>query len=199
MAIKGALLYPRELVTIVQHLPMTLSYSYVTVDAREAKPKVNTRENIRHRPGKQSVAVHFICVCVVSVSTYRIPSHKTVDYKYTAKAKLETRSNIKYTPTVRKQELYHNDVQKFRDVKCKVDSSDPAPYSHQMSHSLSELLDMRGLHLNPRFSKAIKSGANNSAEDIILYTLHHTIDIPDRSGHHTDHTEHTGHMHGVLQ
>ena len=102
-------------------------------------------------------------------STVTIPQYKPVNYKQTVSSKLNTRSNIHYKPENEIHAIPTNDVKHFKNVKAKVDTTDPSLWSHRETHTLEELVEIEGFALNPRFGSVVKSHSFDSVHEILQY------------------------------
>lgn len=93
--------------------------------------------------------------------------YKLVDYKQTAKPRIDS-SAVHIEPKVSPTEvkLATNDVKRFKKVRAKVDTSDPAPWAHHQVHSIEELVDREGLRANVRISGMVKSHSFGSQREM---------------------------------
>ena len=101
-------------------------------------------------------------------SNFKIPVYKTVDYKHTARPKIDSTSAVHVapkTPTARVK-MVSNDIKHFKNVPAKVDTSDPVPWAHSQTHRLEELVDRDGLRANARIIGMIKSCSLGSQREI---------------------------------
>ena len=105
---------------------------------------------------------------LIGRSNFKIPVYKTVDYKHTARPKIDSTSAVHVapkTPTARVK-MVSNDIKHFKNVPAKVDTSDPVPWAHSQTRRLEELVDRDGLRVNARIVGMIKSRSLGSQREI---------------------------------
>ena len=118
---------------------------------------------------------------VIILERLTIPKYRKIDYKKTAKTKIDTRSNLIYSSSQasRPRSLQPTGtVTNYSNVKPKVDTEDPAPWIHTMpTKPLEELIELDGFLLNQRFAGIVESKSFDSVQDI-LEILEHESDGP---------------------